>query len=73
MKIIAVKRNESGDNIAFKLDDNRIVDLDEAISLCNNGELPDYNVGTSKAGTNFIRGNADGEESNNLDSLPTFE
>ena len=40
--------------------------------MCKNEDLPDYNVGTSKSGTNYLRGNADGDESNNLDSMQTF-
>lgn len=72
MNIIAVKKDETGDNKEFKLDDNRVVSLSEAIKMCENGELENYNVGTSKSGTKFIRGNADGDASNNLDQLPTF-
>ena len=72
MNITAVRRNENGDNKEFKLDNNKIVSMEEAIKMCERGELPEYNVGTSKAGTKFIRGNADGNASNNLDNLPTF-
>ena len=56
----------------FKLDNGKVVSLEEAIDMCKNGDLPDYNVGTSKSGTNYLRGNADGDESNNLDSMQTF-
>lgn len=40
--------------------------------MCERGELLDYNVGAYKSGSKFIRGNADGESSNNLDQMPTF-
>lgn len=72
MNIVAVKKDENGDNAEFKLDNNKVVSMSEAIKMCENGELPNYNVGTSKAGTKFIRGNADGDSSNNLDQMPTF-
>lgn len=72
MAIVAVRKNEDGDNVEFKLDTGDIISVESAIAMCEAGELPGYNVGTSKAGTKFIRGNADGDESNNLDSLPTF-
>jgi hypothetical protein len=70
--IVAVKKNEDGDNIEFKLDDETVIDLNKAIEMCENNELQDYNVGTSKSGSKFIRGNADDDNSNNLDKLPTF-
>lgn len=72
MNIVAVRKDENGDNKEFKLEDGKVVSLDEAINMCERGELPDYNVGTSKSGSKFIRGNADGESSNNLDQMPTF-
>ena len=72
MNIIAVKRNEDGDNTEFKLDNGSVVTMEEAIKMCEKGDLPNYNIGTSKAGTKFIRGNADGDKSNNLDNMPTF-
>lgn len=72
MEIVAVKKNEDGDNIEFKLDNEQVVSLEEAINMCENGELPNYNVGTSKSGTKYIRGNADGDKGNNLDSMETF-
>ena len=72
MNIIAVRKDENGDNVEFKLDNNKVVGLSEAITMCENGELPDYNVGTSKSGTQFIRSNRDDTTSNNLDEMPTF-
>lgn len=72
MNIVAVRKDENGDNKEFKLEDGKVVSLDVAINMCERGELPDYNVGTSKSGSKFIRGNADGESSNNLDQMPTF-
>ena len=35
-------------------------------------ELEGCNVGTARNGKRYIRSNADGDESNNLDQLPTF-
>ena len=72
MTIVAVKRNSDGDNEQFKLDDGQIIDLNLAIQMCKDGQLEGFNVGTSKSGTEYIRGNADGESSNNLDNMPTF-
>lgn len=72
MNIVAVRKDENGDNVEFKLEDGKILSMHDTINLCEKGELAGYNVGTSKAGTKFIRGNADGEADNNLDNLPTF-
>lgn len=72
MDIVAVRKDENGDNVEFKLDNGKVVGVNEAIKMCESGELPNYNVGTSKSGSHYIRGNADGDTSNNLDSLPTF-
>lgn len=72
MNIIAVRKDENGDNKEFKLDNDQIVSVKQAINLCKKGELPGYNIGRSKSGSEFIRGNADGDENNNLDKLPTF-
>ena len=72
MDIIAVRKNEDGGNSEFKLNNGQIVSMEEAIKMCENGKLPNYNVGTSKTGTKFIRGNADGDSTKNLDILDTI-
>ena len=72
MNIIAVRKDENGDNAEFKLDNNKVVSLSEAINMCKNGELQGYNVSTSKSGSEFIRENADSDEFNNLDNMLTF-
>ena len=69
---MGVRENQNGDNVKFKLSNNEVVSLDRAISMCEQGELPNYNVGTSKPGTKYIRGNADDDSTNNLDQMPTF-
>lgn len=73
MEIVAVKKDTNDVITEFKLDNGNIVDLPQAIEMVKNGELDGYNVAKSKSGTEYLRGDADGDSSNNLDSLPTFE
>lgn len=71
-KIVAVSKNSDGDLVQFKLDDGTIINLAQAIDMCEQGLLPDYRVGVSRADTQFIRNVGDGDPTNNLDNLPTF-
>lgn len=70
-RIVAVRR-EDRDLVAFKLEDGTVLNVAQAIDMCQAGQLPDYRVGVSRADTLFIRNVGDGDPSNNLDNLPTF-
>lgn len=71
-KIVAVRKDDVGKIIAYKLDNNEIIDVEQAIAMCEIGQLEGYRVGVSRADTRFIRGVGDGDPSNNLDNLPGF-
>lgn len=73
MKIVAVKKDSKGVIQEYKLDDNRTVDVTNAIQMVKNGQIEGCNVFTTRSGSEAIRSNIDGDPSNNLDNLPRFE
>ena len=72
MKIVAVKKDSKGVIEEYKLDNNRTVDVTNAIQMVKNGQIEGCNVFTTRSGSEAIRSNNDGDTSNNLDSLPRF-
>lgn len=72
MKIVAVQKDEKGVIQQYKLDDKRIVDVQQAIKMVKSNEIENCNVFTTRNGSEAIRSNNDGDPSNNLDNLPTF-
>lgn len=70
-KVVAVRKDDQN-IIAYKLEDGTVLDVAGAVTMCQNGQLEGVRVGVSRAGTEFIRGVADGDDSNNLDNLPRF-
>lgn len=72
MKIIAVQKDENGVIQQYKLDNNKVVGIQQAISMVENNEIENCNVFTTRSGNKAIRSNNDGDKSNNLDNLPTF-
>ena len=72
MKIVAVKKDSKGVIQEYKLDNNRTVDVTNAIQMVKNGQIEGCNVFTTRSGSEAIRSNHDGDTSNNLDSLPRF-
>ena len=72
MKIMAVRKDENGTIQQYKLDDNRTVNVNEAIQMVKNKEIENCNVFTTRNGSEAIRSNNDGDPSNNLDNLPSF-
>jgi len=69
---IAVQKNEDGDIINFKTSDGRVLSYREALQEVQQGAIGGVNIFTGKDGEQYIRGNADGDPTNNLDNLPTF-
>lgn len=72
MKITNVRKNTEGDITAVKLDNNQELNMQEAITLAQQGKIEGVNVSHSKNGTYYLRSNPNGTEQDNLDQLPTF-
>lgn len=70
-KIVAVRKNEDGDIIAFKTDSGRELDYVSALDEAKAGSLAHVDV-FHKYGRDIIRSEPDGIKENNLDQLPSF-
>lgn len=70
---IAVQRNGDGNLTRFKTSSGRILDYEDALREVNAGAIAGVNIFKGKDGEMYIRGDADGDPTNNLDALPTFE
>lgn len=76
MKITGVHK-EDGTITNYKLDNGKIIDKEECISLVKDGKIEDCNIGVNKQNQEFVRTNRDDEGSEgkhitNLDNLPQF-
>lgn len=69
---VAVQKNGDGDIVKFKTSSGNVLSYEEALLAVNNGAVLGANVFKGKDGEMYIRGNADGDPTNNLDQLPTF-
>ena len=70
-QIVAVRKNEDGDLIAFKTSSGRELDYPTALSEAKAGQLAYVDV-FHKYGRDILRSEPDGIEANNLDNLPEF-
>jgi len=70
-RIVAVKRNDDGDLIAFQTESGRQLDYVQALSEAKDGKLAHVDV-FHKYGRDILRSEPDGSKENNLDSLPEF-
>lgn len=70
--IVAVRKNEEGDIIEFKLGSGKVVDYKVAQMMAKSREIEGVNVFKGRDGEDHIRSNADGDQTNNLDQLPAF-
>lgn len=70
-KIVAVRKNDDGDLIAFKTDTGRELDYVTALNEAKAGKLAHVDV-FHKYGRDIIRSEPDGVKENNLDQLPQF-
>lgn len=68
----AVRKNNEGDITHFKTSSGRELNYQQAINEIENGILQGANIGKARNGRPVIRGNADGDETNNLDNLDLF-
>lgn len=74
MKIVAVKKGTVDGhevNEQFKLDNGEVIDVETAYQYAQDGKLEGV-VAADREGTKYVRGINDGDDNNNLDSLPTF-
>lgn len=69
--IIAVRKNDDGDLIAFKTNTGRELDYVTAIDEAKAGNIAHVDV-FHKYGRDIIRSEPDGIKDNNLDELPDF-
>ncbi|WP_426940321.1 DUF3892 domain-containing protein [Bacillus mycoides] len=70
-QIVAVRKNDDGDLIAFKTSSGRELDYITALGEAKSGKLAHMDV-FHKYGRDIIRSEPDGIKENNLDNLPSF-
>ncbi|PKJ52180.1 DUF3892 domain-containing protein [Bacillus sp. SN10] len=70
-QIVAVRKNDDGDLIAFKTSSGRELDYMTALSEVKSGKLAHVDV-FHKYGRDIIRSEPDGIKENNLHNLPSF-
>jgi len=70
-QIVAVRKNDDGDLIAFKTNTGRELDYLTALEEVKAGNLANIDV-FHKYGRDIIRSEPDGIKDNNLDQLPEF-
>ncbi|MED1916765.1 DUF3892 domain-containing protein [Brevibacillus sp. NPDC058079] len=70
-QIVAVRKNDDGDLIAFKTDSGRELDYITALNDAKAGKLAHVDV-FHKYGRDILRSEPDGIKENNLDRLPDF-
>lgn len=71
-QIIKVKKNPDGDITDVMLDNNNVYSINEAIMMAKDGLIQGVNVGKAKNGREYLRSTPNGEQGDNLDSMPTF-
>ncbi|MBS4220453.1 DUF3892 domain-containing protein [Bacillus sp. FJAT-49711] len=69
--IVAVRKNDDGDIIAFKTQSGRKLDYVTALDEAKSGKIAHIDV-FHKYGRDIIRSEPDGIKENNLDNLPSF-
>ncbi|MBU8880367.1 DUF3892 domain-containing protein [Bacillus sp. FJAT-29790] len=70
-EIVAVRKNDDGDIIAFKTKTGRELDYITALNEAKEGNIAHIDV-FHKYGRDIIRSEPDGIKENNLDNLPSF-
>lgn len=70
-KPVAVRKDADGDitHVQFK-NRTRMTPLDQAINMTERGETSGVRKNQTEAGREYLQGNPDGAEKNNLDNLP---
>lgn len=70
-KIVAVRKNDDGDLIAFKTESGRELDYVTALNEAKAGNIAHVDV-FHKYGRDILRSEPDGIKENNLNQLPPF-
>ncbi|MEC0168846.1 DUF3892 domain-containing protein [Paenibacillus graminis] len=71
-RFIAAQRNGDGDLVSFQTSSGRVLDYQQALQEVQAGAIAGVNVFKGRDGEMYIRGDADGDATNNLDQLPQF-
>jgi hypothetical protein len=71
-KVTKVKKNPQGDITDVMLENGNVYSIDEAIIMAKDHLIEGVNVGKSKNGREYLRGNPNGDEGDNLDNKPVF-
>lgn len=71
-RIVKVKKNPDGDITDVILDNGNVYSINEAIMMAKDELIEGVNVGKAKNGREYLRSNPNGNESDNLDNMPTF-
>jgi hypothetical protein len=69
---VAVQKNSDGDLTNFKTSTGRVLNYGQALEEVQAGRIAGVNTFKGRDGETYIRGDADGDPTNNLDSLPSF-
>ncbi len=69
LRITGRREDENGANTHYRLSDGRIVTREEAVRMCRDGLLPDYNIIVVN-GVEYLRDNPDTREEDNIDNQP---
>lgn len=70
--IVAVQKNGDGDLTAFQTSTGRQLSYEQALNEVQAGNIAGVNVFKGRDGGMYLRGDADGDPTNNLDNLPQF-
>lgn len=71
-RFVAAQRNGDGDLTGFQTSSGRVLDYQQAVQEVKSGSIAGVNLFKGKDGEMYIRGDADGDPTNNLDQLPQF-
>lgn len=71
-RFTAAQRNGDGDLTQFQTSTGRVLDYQQALQEVQAGSIAGVNVFKGRDGELYIRGDADGDPTNNLDQLPQF-
>ncbi|REE70680.1 uncharacterized protein DUF3892 [Paenibacillus taihuensis] len=69
---VAVQKNGDGDLTSFQTSTGRVLNYEQALAEVESGTIAGVNAFKGRDGETYIRGNADGDPTNNLDQLPNF-
>lgn len=70
---VAAQKNKDGDITALRTSNGRELNYQQALQEVQADKIKGVNAFKGKDGDTYLRGDADGDPSNNLDNLPNFE